>query len=307
MKRLPTTRQLQYFEALTEHQHFGRAAEACFVSQSAFSIAIRELEALLGCALFERNNKSVAITAAGKDLALRNTAILRAVEDMLLAAQQHLDPLCGDIRLGVIPTIAPFLLPKLVPALKKRLPDCHLILHEAQSADVHQQLLKGDLDVILLALPFELPGTEQRALFKDRFHLAMAKRSRWVSAELLMGDTVTGDLPEEAVILLEDGHCLRDHALSECKLQGKRRGKQLSTYASTSISTLLPMVAQDLGVTFLPEMALGSALLKGSGLQTHPMPSSSYRHIGIAWREGSPFTEAFTTLGKEIERIAKPT
>lgn len=300
MQALPNSRQLQYLLALEREQHFGRAAEQCFISQSAFSIAIRELEKLLDCQLFERTNRQVRITPAGQEIASRAKAIVSQLEDLCACAQTSGSPLQGPLKLGVIPTIAPFLLPRLLPKLRRVYPELELILREEQTAVAHQQLIAGTLDLVLLALPFSLPGTNSVALFDDPFHLAFRKDTEWFKEEQAGQLAAKGKLPDEAVILLEDGHCLRDHALSECALSGRSKSAQLSPFASTSITTLLHMVAQDIGVTYIPEMALGSPLLKGLRIQTEPMPQKSFRTIGLAWRESSPFAEQYQLLGDSI-------
>ncbi|MFK7730367.1 MAG: LysR substrate-binding domain-containing protein [Pseudomonadales bacterium] len=303
MKNLPTTRQLQYLLALDEHQHFGRAAEQCFISQSAFSIAIRELESGLDCQLFERTNRSVQVTEAGKDIVARARDVLSRLEDLSEAAHRQTNPLQGSIRLGVIPTIAPFFLPRVLAPLQDTFPDLELVLREEQTATVYESLMSGKLDMILVALPYELPSTHTVKLFDDPFHLAFRQNSRWMPNPGAKQQAVSGKLPDEAIILLEDGHCLRDHALSQCRLQGPRQQAQLSSFSSTSITTLLHMVAQDLGMTYIPEMALGSPLLESLNIATRPMPSSSRRGIGIAWREGTAFSESYTEFAQKLASI----
>ncbi len=303
MKNLPTTRQLQYLLALAREQHFGRAAESCFVSQSAFSIAIRELESTLECQLFERSNRSVQITQAGEEVVKRTQDIITRLEDLSEIARSQQNPLSSAVNLAVIPTIAPFLLPRVLPKLQRHFTELELILSELQTADAYTALRAGEVDLILIALPYELPGTTVMPLFDDAFHLAFRHNSKWLNDEQSKKKTFSGRLPDEAVILLKDGHCLRDHALSECRLQGSRQQSQISRYESTSITTLLHMVAQDLGVTYIPEMALASPLMKGLKLDTRPMPPGSHRGIGLAWRENSPFDAAYRELGEAMINI----
>ena len=297
---LPTTRQLRYFAALADHRHFGKAAAACFVSQSAFSIAIRELETLLGVRLVDRTNRRVTITALGQEVATQARLCLRDMEGLVDLAQAERTPLAGPLRLGVIPTIAPFLLPRVLPKLRKALPKLKLFLHEGTTAEIHRKLLKGELDVLLLALPFELENAEVLPLFRDAFRLACRKGSKLVDPD---GYTYSR-LDRDSVLLLEDGHCLREHAITACRMKNTEK---ISPFAGSSLLTLIEMVDADLGITFLPEMAEGSALLKGTRVETHPLPERSYREIGLAWRQGSTRGAEFRQLGELIADIAQKT
>mgnify|MGYP005813142407 CR=1 FL=1 len=298
MKNLPSTRQLRYFAALAQHRHFGRAATACFVSQSAFSVAIRELEALLGVRLVDRTNRRVTITALGQEIATQARLCLRDMEALVMLAQAERSPLAGPLRLGVIPTIAPFLLPRVLPPLRKALPQLRLFLHEGTTAEIHGKLLSGELDVLLLALPYELANTEVMPLFRDAFHLACRRGTQLVDP----ANYRYNRLDREAVLLLADGHCLREHAISACRLKSSEK---ISPFAASSLLTLIEMVDADLGITFLPEMARGSALLAGTRVQMHPLPEQSYREIGLAWRQGSARGAEFRKLGEHIQRLAK--
>lgn len=291
---LPTLKQLRYFVALSEYQHFGRAAAACFVSQSAFSVAIRDLESLLGTGLVDRTNKNVTITAHGLEIASKARRCLREAEELVEMAGESGGPLSGKLRLGVIPTIAPFLLPRLLPPLRKQYPQLQLYLHEDLTQRLYQKLMSGELDVLLIALPYELAQTEQFSLFKDPFRLAARKGSKLVDPE----NYVPSQLAPESVLLLEDGHCLRDHAISACKL---RKPEQLSRFSASSPLTLVEMVDADLGITFLPEMAEGSPLLKSTRIKTWPMSDRSYREIGLVWRRGGTRNEAYEQLGGFIQ------
>lgn len=289
---LPTVKQLKYLIALDEQRHFGRAAKACFISQSAFSIAIKELESTLGVQLIERSNKSVMMTSAGSAVVRQARLCMRDIEVLAEVARSEQQALSGRLTMGVIPTIAPYLLPSFVSALRHRFPGLQLYLREDKSAVLYEQLQEGKLDLILLALPFELKQASVMRLFRDPFLLACCKQSKWVRC----GDACTGvdSLPEESVLLLEDGHCLRDHALSACHLSGSQK---ISRFAATSLSTLLQMVAADLGVTFVPEMARESLDAAQSGLELHPLPDG-FRDIGLAWRKGSYREEEFRQLGE---------
>lgn len=296
MANLPTTKQLRYFVALEKYRHFGKAAQACHVSQPAFSVAIRELESLLNTQLVDRTNKSVTITQTGKDVAVQARLVLRDLEGLVDIARENLRPLCGRLNLGVIPTIAPFLLPKLLPKLRRFYPELELYLTEDQTERVYEKLMEGDLDLILIALPYDLKNTESMHLFNDRFYLACRKNTQFIDPDNYSIDA----LPEYSILLLEDGHCLREHALSACKI---RNQDKISNVSASSMLTLVQMVDSDLGITFLPEMALSSSLLKNTRLKTWPVKPVSYREIGLVWRKGSTRTREFRLLGEFIKGI----
>lgn len=290
---LPTVKQLRYFVALESHGHFGKAAQACFVSQSAFSVAIRDLERLLEVQLVDRTNKSVTITASGREVAARARDCLREMEELVMLARSNRDPLAGKLRLGVIPTIAPFLLPKVLPALRRAYPQLQLYLHEDLTQRIYAKLMAGELDLILIALPYELRNVELMGLFDDPFRLACHEHSKLVDPQHYKVE----DLPQESVLLLEDGHCLREHALSACEI---RKLEQVSGFAASSLLTLVEMVDADLGITYLPQMAVDSPLLKSTRIRTYPLAENSVREIGLAWRRSSAFGEAFRLLGEFI-------
>lgn len=293
--RYPTVKHLRYFAALCEARHFGRAAEACFVSQSAFSTAIQDLERLLGTPLVDRTNRQVTITAAGQEVAARARLCLRELEDLVEFAGQCRQPLCGTVRLGVIPTIAPFLLPRALPKLRRAYPELKLYLTEDRTDRIHQKLLDGGLDLLLLALPFDLRGVEEMPLFRDRFLLAFREGSGRVDAERYQFSRLDPD----SILLLEDGHCLREHAIAACKM---RASDKISRFAASSILTLVEMVDADLGITYLPEMAADSALLRNTKVKLLPIGDNSYRTIGLAWRKGSGRAEEFRLLGEFLKK-----
>jgi LysR family hydrogen peroxide-inducible transcriptional activator len=287
---LPSVKQLQYFVALTETEHFGRAAAASFVSQSAFSTAIKELETQLGKRLVDRTNRQVTVTATGQEVAAQARLVLRDLESLVGIAKGHQEPLCGELRLGVIPTIAPFLLPKALPKLRRAYPKLRLYLVEDQTERLHLRLLDGELDVVLLALPFDLRNTEQLPLFDDRFLLACNERTKLIDPE----NYRFNKLNAQSVLLLEDGHCLRDHAIAACRI---RKTEKLSRFAASSLLTLIEMVDADLGITYLPELAKGSALLRNTRVRMYPLRERSFRTIGLAWRKGSERAGEFELLG----------
>jgi LysR family hydrogen peroxide-inducible transcriptional activator len=293
MAHLPTTKQLRYFVALEQYEHFGKAAESCFVSQPAFSVAIKELENMLNIQLVDRTNKNVTVTSLGRDVARQARVVLRELEDLVEMAKGNQLPLTGPLKLGVIPTIAPFLLPRLLPALRAQFPDLRLYLKEDLTERMYERLLDGELDLILIALPYELRNTTDMVLFEDRFFLAHQQNS----ALIRPGDYDLNELPSDSILLLEDGHCLRDHALSACNIKNVDK---VSNITATSLLTLVQMVDADLGITYLPEMAVNSSLLKNTRIKTTPMEPGSSRQIGLVWRKASTRQDEFTMLGNFI-------
>lgn len=294
MNHLPTTKQLRYFVALEQIGHFGKAAEACFVSQPAFSVAIRELESTLNIQLVDRTNKNVTVTSLGRDIAMQARQVLRDLEELVDIAQGNQQPLTGQLKLGVIPTIAPFLLPRLLPALRKAYPELKLYLKEDLTDRVYSRLMDGELDIILIALPYELRNVTEMQLFRDRFHLAHQAKTTLVDPPHYQ----VSELPEDSILLLEDGHCMRDHALSACSI---KNADKVSNITATSLLTLVQMVDADLGVTYLPEMAIGSALLKNTRIKTTALDKESFRDIGLVWRKASTRSDEFELLGNFIK------
>ena len=290
---LPTIKQLRYFVALEKHQHFGNAAKACFVSQSAFSVAIKELESQLGTQLVDRTNKSVTITRMGREIANHARHCLRDLEYLAEVAHSDQQPLTGRLNLGIIPTIAPFIMPSLLPKLRSSYPDLKLYLREDTTRALHRRLIEGELDLILIALPYKLSNVEILPLYRDRFYLACHKNT-----DLIDPDNYSlAKLPKESVLLLEDGHCLRDHALSACKI---RNQDTVSRFAASSLLTLVGMVDSDIGITYLTEMAQNSSLLNDTDISVYPLSEKSFREIGLAWRKGSAREEEFQMLGETI-------
>jgi LysR family hydrogen peroxide-inducible transcriptional activator len=292
---LPTVKQLRYLIELEKHGHFGKAAEACFVSQSAFSVAIRELESTLGTQLFDRTNKSVTITAMGQEIVVQARLVIRDLEALMDMARVSSEPLSGKLRLGVIPTISPFLLPKILPKLRSHFPQLQLFLQEDTTQRVYERLMSGELDLILIAFPYELRNVEKMKLFNDQFLLAYRADSQFIDKQKVTVE----HLQSESILLLEDGHCLRDHAISACKI---RNLNKVSHFAASSLLTLIEMVEADLGVTYLPEMAKDSPMLKNTNIKTQAMPKNSHREIGLIWRQGSARDEEFKMLGEFIKK-----
>jgi len=297
-RRLPTVKQLTYLVALDEHRHFGRAAEQCFISQSAFSVAIRELENLVGVQLVDRTNKSVALTAEGSLFGHRARAVVVEIEAMSDAVENGGEPLSGRLKLGVIPTIAPFILPALLAQLRRAYPKLQLYIREEQTATIYQELLAGELDLLLLALPWPLRHAQTRVLFSDSFRLAYREGTAKIDASHYDPES----LPAGSVLLLEDGHCLRDHALSACQLGAS---SAINSFKGSSLQTLVQMVDADLGVTYLPEIACQSNLLEGTHVQTLALDQTASREIGLAWRSGSARESDFKLFAEQVVKVHK--
>ncbi len=295
---LPTVKQLRYFIALEAHEHFGKAADACFVSQSAFSTAIRELESILEVQLVDRTNKNVTVTHIGRKIAAEARRCLRDIENLVELARSNQAPLTGELRVGVIPTIAPFLLPPILPSLRKQFNQLRLFLHEDVTQRIYEKLMNGELDLIILALPYTLRNVEVLSLFKDQFYLACREDTQHTKPRRYLFD----ELNPESILLLEDGHCLRDHALSACHLQDMDK---VSRFTASSLLTLVQMVDSDLGISYLPELSKDSALLSGTQVKLWALPEESFREIGLAWRKGSAREAEFQQLGKFIQTAWK--
>ena len=286
--KLPTVKQLRYLAELEKHAHFGKAAEACFVSQSAFSVAIRELESTLGTQLFDRTNKRVIITAMGQEIVVQARLVIQDLEALMDMARVSSEPLSGKLRLGVIPTISPFLLPKILPKLRSHFPQLQLFLQEDTTQRVYERLMSSELDLILIAFPYELRNVEKMKLFNDQFLLSYRTGSQFIDKQKVTVD----HLQPESILLLEDGHCLRDHALSACKI---RNLNKVSHFAASSLLTLIEMVEADLGVTYLPEMAKDSPMLKNTKTPrlSFPRRRESSSLIRLPFRLGLLFRSTF--------------
>ncbi|MBL6690547.1 MAG: hydrogen peroxide-inducible genes activator [Pseudomonadales bacterium] len=276
---LPPIRQLQYLVALQEQLHFGRAAAELNVTQSTLSTGIRELETTLGITLVERTNRSVAFTPAGEQIADRARYIIMQAEDLVTEARGFTDPLALPVKLGAIPTIAPYIVGNYAYALQESYPGLQLYIRENTTANLIEELLDNRLDLALLALPYDVGRVETRICFREGFHLAFREGSKLVTDEVPDFDA----LPDESLLLLDDGHCLRDHALAGCRLKNH---KKIHTFGANSLQMLIQMVENDLGVTLIPDMALG--LLANRKIRTTPLPRDLfYRDVGFAWRKGN--------------------
>jgi LysR family transcriptional regulator, hydrogen peroxide-inducible genes activator len=300
MARQPTLKQLKYLCAVAEHQHFGRAAEASYVSQSTLSAGIQELEETLSASLIERNNRKVLLTSLGHDVVQRAHNLLVEVEDLVSVCAASGEPFTGKMRLGVIPTIAPFILPQLLGSLRTEYPDFKLYIREDLSHQLVTALHAGELDVLLLALPFPADSVEVVSLMADDFLLASPRQHPLANSRTL----ATADLKGEDLLLLEDGHCLRDHALEACKL----RDSQISVpYQATSLATIVQMVANGIGVTLLPAMSVASGITAGTDIEVTPFQHAGIaREIGLMWRRKTPRAAEFRLLGDRIKNSAQP-
>lgn len=296
MTRQPTLRQLGFLISLEEHLHFGRAAQACFVSQSTFSLAIKELESLLGAKLVDRNSRRVLFTPFGKDVVEQARAVLRETDRLVEIASRGKEPFTGRLRLGVIPTIAPFALPEMLPDVRRRWPKLQLSIREDLTVRLHKELIAGQLDLILIALPFDLKGIETLVLFRDRFKLAYRKGTRLFDPRRYDEER----LPDGSILLLEDGHCLRNQALSACRVENVDK---ISPYSASSLYTLVQMVNNDLGVTFVPEMACTGRLLVRTSVEVADMPRAAYREIGFAWRKGTVRASEYRDFSAAFQKL----
>lgn len=291
-------RQLRYFDAVARLGHFGRAAEHCAVTQPALSMQIREMEQSLGVQLLERRPKGVRLTAAGSEIARRAARILAEMRDLKDYAAQAGKPLCGALNLGVIPSVAPYLLPPLLPLVQSEYPDLDLSIRETQTHHLVQQLAEGTLDLLFLALPIEHTEVETFSLFEDRFLLAVPPG--WPI------DTKLRATPElvkaDRLLLLEEGHCLRDQALSFCEL---RQIDSINTFGASSLSTIVQMVANGMGMTLLPEISIDlETRHQKIGLMRFAEPEPS-RTLGLAWRTSSPRKNDYMEIGRLILQAAR--
>lgn len=292
---LPTLRQLQYLVALHDHGHFGRAAESCFITQSTLSASLRELETLLGSTLVERSRRVVRFTPLGSRIVAKARLVLRSAEELAGMAEAEREPLTGELRMSVIPTIAPFLLPPLLPRLRAEHPRLKLFLREEPSGAACDSLQRGAVDCVLLAMPFECGDIAHEALFEDRLLVAAPP------GELAAGDLHPDEINSARMLLLEDGHCLKDHALAACSRPEARASAMM---LGTSLHTLVQMVDNRLGVTLVPEMAVEAGLLAGTSVEVRTLRSDQARRtIALIWRTGSPREAEFRLLAEELRRL----
>lgn len=292
---LPTIKQLQYLVALHEHGHFGRAAEASFVSQSTLSAGIRELESLLGVVLVERSRRVVRFTPLGTQVVDKAHRLLREAEELSELVQAAGKPLSGELRMSVIPTIAPFLLPRILPRLRRERPQLKLFLREETSDHAVESLHHGRADCVLMALPFATGDVEKETIAHDRLFVAFPKNDPRDPPEEIPPSMID----EGRLMLLEDGHCLKEHALAACNRPEMRAS---ATMIGTSLHTLVQMVDNGLGLTMLPEMAITAGILHDTNVVARPLKGRhTSREIALVWRPNSPRAEEFRMLAQELK------
>lgn len=293
--RLPTLRQLQYLTAVIDEKHFGRAAAKCHVTQSTLSAGIQDLEELLEVNLLERTNRKVLTTPIGEEIADRARQILSLSDDLVDLAQAEKNPLAGRIRIGVIPTISPFLLPRVLPEIRKQLPQLELLLIEDQSERLLEQIENGSIDVAVLAFPFNTRNLSAKIIAQEAFWVALPK-----AHPLCQFDTIQShQLPTNELLLLAEGHCMREHAISACQLPASAQRRSVQ---ATSLYTLIEMVASGLGITLIPNMAINSDMVRHAEICLRPLKQDSLtkREIGLVWR---PSFRRTTTLQRLAENI----
>jgi LysR family hydrogen peroxide-inducible transcriptional activator len=291
-------KQLRYFSAVAQTGHFGLAAEQCAVTQPALSMQIQDLEKELGLPLLERGRKGVSLTPGGREIAERAARVLADVNDLVDSARQLAGRFSGTLRFGAIPSIAPYLLPQLLPLIRTTYPDLDLHLRETQTQRLLDELVDGQLDVVLLALPVEHAGIETAPLFDDRFLLALPASYKISGSVRATPDLLRND----RLLLLEEGHCLRDQALAFCEL---RQVGSIDTFGASSLSTLVQMVANGLGLTLLPEISVDLETRRADvRLMRFAEPEPS-RVLGLAWRATSPRKCDFVELGKLIASVSQ--
>ena len=298
MMQLPTPQQLRYLVTLAETGHFGRAAAACGVSQSTLSAGILALERQLSTAILDRSAaRHVLFTTLGNDLVAKAREALAALGALVEAANAARAPMSGPLRLGIIPTIGPFLLPRLMPALRQDYPALRLFLREDQTERLLGQLADGQLDVLLLAEPCACAGAETLAVARDDFLAALPRRHPLATRQAV----ALPALNAERLLLLEDGHCLRDQVLAACRQEAGQRGGQRGAFAATSLHTLIQMVAGGLGVTLVPKLAVAAGITAGADVVLRPLAGAGgWRTIALAWRPGSPRAAEYRALAPLI-------
>lgn len=298
MAYMPTIKQLQYLIALAEYKTFSNAAEHCNITQPTLSAGIAALESLLGQDLVDRSHtKQVVFTPMGQDVLARARTIVTQAEALVERARYASEPFSGPLRLGLIPTVAPYILPRCLPDLQQIYPKLELQLFEDLSARLADDLQHGNIDIVLMAFPYEAPQIEKFILFEEPFVLACPKGA-WPKNKAVR----TENLDSEQLLLLEEGHCLRDHALAACKLNIPATKK---AFNATSLATLIQMVQHNYGMTLLPEMAVkAEAIPDNIDILEFSSPKPT-RQIGIGWRKGNQRAENFIALGKAIRDILK--
>jgi LysR family hydrogen peroxide-inducible transcriptional activator len=290
----PSVRHLRHLVALAEHAHFGRAAEACFMTQSSLSASIKELECVLEATLVDRDKRHVVLTPLGHEVVQRARVILAGVAELTHAARASRKPLCGTLRLGAIPTIGPFLLPRVLPKLHGRFAELRLSVVEDYSSRLLASLHQGEIDIALLALPYDCGAVETAILCEDRFIVGMPANHPLAAHQVIEPQQIHA----ENLILLKDGHCLRDHVLVACDAGERRRN---TGFEAASLYTLVQLVENGLGMTLFPTLAIQAGLLRGSNIVTRPLSSKEpSRQVGLVWRQGTGRRREFQVLANEL-------
>jgi len=295
-----TLTELRYVVALAQERHFGRAAQKCFVTQPTLSLALAKLEDELGVKLFERNKNEVLVTARGQQIVEQARRVLDEVGKIQHLARGSQDQLAGALRLGVIPTIGPYLLPELVPCLRKRAPEMPLAIEENLTGNLAPMLREGELDVVIIALPFSIPGVKTQVVYEEPFSVVVPQGHRWETRKSVK----PAELSDENMLVLNNGHCFRDQVLEACP--GQANTAQAEGRAGSSLETIRNMVASGLGVSVLPASALvpryASRLLKVVPFSS-PVPS---RKVALAWRASFDRPLAIETLAAAIQSVRMP-
>ena len=288
-------KELEYLIAVDDERHFHRAAEKCFVSQPTLSGQLKKLEDELGVLLVERNNRQVSMTEVGKEVALRARTIIAGVKEIKTLAQTYHDPMVGELRVGIIPTVAPYLLPIIMPPLNKHFPTLKIWLYEYQTHVLLEKLRNADLDCLILALPIEKHEFVEQDLFREPFRLAVKKGQKLAKQKLIN----MSDIAHQELLLLEEGHCLREHVLDACVLAGVQEKGQ---YQATSLETLRHMIGEGMGMTLMPELAVPTKTTKADSIRylefSDPKPN---RRIGMLYRKNSYREDMFDNIGELIK------
>lgn len=297
MAALPSLRQLSYLVTLSETLHFTEAARRSFVTQSTLSGGIMELERLLGGVLVERDRQNVRLTPLGEQVVARARVLLADAQDLMRLSREMSEPLTGDLHLGVIPTIAPFILAQLLDEVHKQLPKIQLHLHEAQSEKIVEKLEHGNLDMVVLALPFDTRGLKVAEVAKESLFLVCNKSDIASQAKSL------DDLDLSRLMLLEEGHCLRDHTLSACPIGERKNDHRLK---ASSLPTLVEMVSADLGFTLLPEIAIHTNMIKANPeLMVKQIEAAPSRILALVTRKSTPLQSEFDVLLQILKKITQ--
>jgi len=285
----PTFRQLKYLVSISKNLHFGKAAKECFVSQSTLSSGIQELEKLLNIKLVERTKRTVFLTPLGKEIANKSQSINIEMNDLLDLAKSAQKHMFGETRLGIIPTIAPYLLPQLMPKIRKKYPNLDLMLVEDQTVNILNMLYSGNLDLVLMAKPYKTENLNTQLIKKDFFHVAVPENNSLLKKT--KKSLSKKDISATNMLLLDEGHCLRDHALEACS---KEMQQKIDTFKATSLLTLVQMVANNIGITLLPDIVINSQLLKNSNIKILEYENKkNFREIVLCWRNNAARSNDF--------------